>query len=180
LTFGVIGFGFMIFAALLGARKRVPDVADWAGGRRGCAGTCGSIAELAHDFVSRRISFWRDADAGADVAADHYGGERIVWRGAAALRAAGDGPRIVKLETIYDEIGNVRKAAAGRGGSRRKKTILWDRWGSANRRRKEAQRAGGLQRGADNGDKQRRRGKSAAETVGAERRGVRAFAKIFI
>jgi hypothetical protein len=30
LTFGVIGFGFMIFAALLGARKRVPT---WRIGR---------------------------------------------------------------------------------------------------------------------------------------------------
>src|SRR5260370_11064964 len=30
LTFGVIGFGFMIFAALLGARKRVPT---WRVGR---------------------------------------------------------------------------------------------------------------------------------------------------
>ena len=41
LAFGIIGFAFMIFAALLGARKRVRR-GESAAHRPGCAAICGS------------------------------------------------------------------------------------------------------------------------------------------
>lgn len=108
LTFGVIGYGFMIFAALLGARKRVPT---WRVGRaqawmRGhlWLGLLSLPAILFHGGF-------------------HFGGTLtrvLMWLliitvvsgivGAALQHYV---PRVmttdVKLETIYDEIGNVRK-----------------------------------------------------------------------
>ena len=66
------------------------------------------IAELAGYFISRRISFWRHADERADVVADYYVVSGLF--GAALQHYL---PRVmttdVKLETIYDEIENVRK-----------------------------------------------------------------------
>ena len=108
LTFGAMGFGFMIFAALLGARKRVPV---WRIGRaqawmRGhlWLGLLSLPAILFHGGF-------------------HFGGTLtsvLMWLliitvvsgvfGAALQHYV---PRVmttdVKLETIYDEIGNVRK-----------------------------------------------------------------------
>ena len=108
LTFGVIGFAFMVFAALLGARKRVPT---WRIGRaqawmRGhlWLGLLSLPAILFHGGF-------------------HFGGTLtsvLMWLliitvvsgllGAALQHYV---PRVmttdVKLETIYDEIGNVRK-----------------------------------------------------------------------
>jgi hypothetical protein len=107
LTFGVIGFGFMIFAALLGARKRVPT---WRIGRaqgwmRG---------HLWLGFLSLPMILFHGGF--------HFGGTLtsvLMWLliitvvsgvfGAALQHYV---PRVmtsdVKLETIYDEIGNVR------------------------------------------------------------------------
>lgn len=108
LTFGVIGFGFMIFAALLGARKRVPT---WRLGRaqawmRGhlWLGLLSLPAILFHGGF-------------------HFGGTLtsvLMWLLIITVVSGVFGtalqhyvPRVmttdVKLETIYDEIGNVRK-----------------------------------------------------------------------
>src|SRR5208337_2856352 len=65
--------------------------------------------ESADDSVPRRISFWRDADAGLDVAHDYCGRQRRLRSGVAKLRAAGDDQRC-SARNDYDEIGNVRKA----------------------------------------------------------------------
>ena len=48
------------------------------------------IARTAIDFVSWRVSFWRDADANSDVVADHYRGERRLWRAAATFHSQKD------------------------------------------------------------------------------------------
>ena len=108
LTFGVIGFGFMIFAALLGARKRVPT---WRLGRaqgwmRG---------HLWLGLLSLPVILFHGGF--------HFGGALtsvLMWLltitvvsgvfGAALQHFV---PRVmttdVKLETIYDEIGNVQR-----------------------------------------------------------------------
>ena len=61
LTFGIVGYAMMLFAGLLGARKRVPT---WRSDARktGCAATLAGIAEPAADFVSWRIRFSRTVD----------------------------------------------------------------------------------------------------------------------
>src|ERR1700732_4904195 len=108
LVFGIVGFGFMIFAALLGARKRVPT---WRIGRaqawmRGhlWLGLLRLPVILFHGGVHFGATFTR----------------LLMWLliitvvigifGAALQHFV---PRVmttdVKLETIYDEIGNVRK-----------------------------------------------------------------------
>jgi hypothetical protein len=108
LTFGVIGFGFMIFAALLGARKRVPTwrigpAQAWMRGHLW-------LGLLSLPMVLFHGGF-------------HFGGTLtsvLMWLliitvvsgvfGAALQHYV---PRVmtedVKLETIYDEIGNVWK-----------------------------------------------------------------------
>ena len=50
-------------------------------------------AELAHDFVSRRLPFWRNANARLDVADDYCGGQRSLRRGAAELCPPDDDSR---------------------------------------------------------------------------------------
>jgi hypothetical protein len=108
LTFGVIGFGFMIFAALLGARKRVPT---WRIGRaQGWMRGHLWLGLLSLPMILFHAGF-------------HFGGTLtrvLMWLliitvvsgvfGAALQHYV---PRVmttdVKLETIYDEIGNVRK-----------------------------------------------------------------------
>src|SRR5262249_39966646 len=75
------------------------------------------IAEFARHSVSRRISFWRDADERVDVAALHYRGERTVWRGIAAFCPAGDDER----RKTRNDLRRNRKcagAAARRNGTR--------------------------------------------------------------
>src|SRR5882757_5792760 len=111
LTFGLIGFAFMIFAALLGARKRVPT---WRVGRAQ-AWMRGHLwlGFLALPMISFHGGF-------------HFGGTLtrvLMWLliitvasgvyGAALQhyiprKMTADAP----LETIYDEIGNVRRLLA--------------------------------------------------------------------
>jgi hypothetical protein len=108
LTFGVIGFAFMIFAALLGARKRVPT---WRIGRA----QAWMRGHLWLGLLSLPVIFFHGGF--------HFGGTLtsvLMWLliitvvsgllGAALQHYV---PRVmttdVKLETIYDEIGNVRK-----------------------------------------------------------------------
>ena len=108
LTFGVVGFGFMIFAALLGARKRVPV---WRVGRA----QAWMRGHLWLGFLSLPVILFHGGF--------HFGGALtsvLMWLliitvvsglfGAALQHYV---PRVmtadVKLETIYDEIGNVRK-----------------------------------------------------------------------
>ena len=108
LTFGVIGFGFMIFAALLGARKRVPT---WRIGRA----QAWMRGHLWLGLLSLPVILFHGGF--------HFGGTLtsvLMWLliitvvsgvfGAALQHYV---PQVmttdVKLETIYDEIGNVRK-----------------------------------------------------------------------
>jgi hypothetical protein len=108
LTFGVIGFGFMIFAALLGARKRVPT---WRIGRA----QAWMRGHLWLGLLSLPVILFHGGF--------HFGGTLtrvLMWLliitvvsgvfGAALQHYV---PRVmttdVKLETIYDEIGNVQK-----------------------------------------------------------------------
>ena len=107
LTFGVVGFGFMIFAALLGARKRVPV---WRIGRA----QAWMRGHLWLGLLSLPLILFHGEF--------HFGGTLtrvLMWLliitvvsgvfGAALQHYI---PRVmttdVKLETIYDEIGNVR------------------------------------------------------------------------
>jgi hypothetical protein len=108
LIFGVIGFGFMVFAALLGARKRVPT---WRMGRA----QAWMRGHLWLGLLSLPMILFHGGF--------HFGGtltSALMWLliitvasglvGAALQHYV---PRVmtadVKLETIYDEIGNVRK-----------------------------------------------------------------------
>ncbi|MGC1482516.1 MAG: hypothetical protein WA789_01875 [Candidatus Acidiferrum sp.] len=108
LTFGVIGFGFMVFAALLGARKRVPV---WRIGRA----QAWMRGHLWLGLLSLPVILFHGGF--------HFGGTLtsvLMWLlmitvvsglfGAALQHYV---PRLmaadVKLETIYDEIGNVRR-----------------------------------------------------------------------
>jgi hypothetical protein len=108
LAFGVTGFGFMIFAALLGARKRVPT---WRIGRA----QAWMRGHLWLGLLSLPVILFHGGF--------HFGGTLtrvLMWllmiTVASGVLGAGLQhyvPRVmttdVKLETIYDEIGNVRK-----------------------------------------------------------------------
>jgi hypothetical protein len=107
LTFGVIGFAFMVFAALLGARKRVPT---WRIGRA----QAWMRGHLWLGLLSLPVILFHGGF--------HFGGTLtsvLVWLLIATVVSGLFGavlqhyvPRVmtsdVKLETIYDEIGNVR------------------------------------------------------------------------
>jgi hypothetical protein len=108
LVFGVIGFAFMIFAALLGARKRVPV---WRIGRAQAwmrahlwLGLLSLPMILFHGGFRfggtlTRVLMWlliSTVVSGVFGAALQHYIPRVMTRD-------------VKLETIYDEIGNVRK-----------------------------------------------------------------------
>jgi hypothetical protein len=107
LIFGVIGFGFMIFAALLGARKRVPT---WRIGRA----QAWMRGHLWLGFLALPILLFHGGF--------HFGGTLtrvLMWLLIITVFSGVFGavlqhyvPRImtsdVPLETIYDEIGNVR------------------------------------------------------------------------
>lgn len=109
LTFGIVGFVFMIFAALLGARKRVPT---WRLGRT----QAWMRGHLWLGLLSLPLILFHGGF--------HCGGTLtrvltwllIITVGSGLLGAALQNyvPRMmtadVPLETIYDEIGNVRKA----------------------------------------------------------------------
>jgi hypothetical protein len=108
LVFGVMGFGFMIFAALLGARKRVPT---WRVGRA----QAWMRGHLWLGFLALPLLFFHGGF--------HFGGTLtrvLMWLLIVTVLSGVFGaalqhyvPRVmttdVKLETIYDEIGNVRK-----------------------------------------------------------------------
>ena len=108
LMFGVIGFGFMIFAALLGARKRVPT---WRLGRA----QAWMRGHLWLGLLSLPVILFHGGF--------HFGGTLtsvLMWLLILTVVSGVFGavlqhylPRVmttdVKLETIYDEIENVRK-----------------------------------------------------------------------
>jgi hypothetical protein len=107
LLFGIVGFGFMIFAALLGARKRVPT---WRLGRA----KAWMRGHLWLGLLSLPIILFHGGF--------HFGGALtrvLMWLLIATVASGVYGallqnylPRAmttdVPLETIYDEIGNVR------------------------------------------------------------------------
>ncbi len=141
LAFGVIGFGFMIFATLLGARKRVPT---WRLGRA----QAWMRGHLWLGLLSLPVILFHGGF--------HFGGmltSVLMWLlivtvvsgvfGAALQHYV---PRLmtadVKLETIYDEIGNVRKllrAEADRGVE-----AICGPLGLGKSAKEEVQRAGGF------------------------------------
>ena len=108
LTFGVFGFGFMIFAALLGARRRVPT---WRIGRA----QAWMRGHLWLGLLSLPVILFHGGF--------HFGGTLtsvLMWLLITTVLSGVFGaalqhyvPRVmtedVKLETIYDEIGNVWK-----------------------------------------------------------------------
>jgi len=141
LLFGVVGFGFMIFAALLGARKRVPT---WRLGRAQ-AWMRGHLwlGLLALPMILFHGGF-------------HFGGTLtrvLMWLliitvasgifGAALQHYV---PRVmtsdVPLETIYDEIGHVRSLL--REEADRAVEAVCGNLGLAHSSREETQRAGGF------------------------------------
>lgn len=107
LTFGIIGFGFMIFAALLGARKRVPT---WRVGRA----QAWMRGHLWLGFLALPMILFHGGF--------HFGGtltRLLMWLLIITVLSGVFGavlqhyiPRVmtsdVPLETIYDEIGRVR------------------------------------------------------------------------
>jgi hypothetical protein len=141
LAFGVIGFAFMIFAALLGARKRVPT---WRIGRaqRWMRG------HLWLGLLSLPIILFHGGF--------HFGGTLtsvLMWlliitvlSGLLGATLQHYVPRVmtddVKLETIYDEIGNVRKLL--REEADREVEALCGPLGIGRSTKEEVQRAGGF------------------------------------
>jgi hypothetical protein len=109
LVFGISGFSFMIFAALLGARKRVPT---WRVGRA----QAWMRGHLWLGLLSLPLIFFHGGF--------HFGGALtsvVMWLAIIVVASGVYGavlqnyvPRVmthdVPLETIYDEIGNVRRA----------------------------------------------------------------------
>jgi hypothetical protein len=141
LTFGVIGFAFMIFAALLGARKRVPT---WRIGRA----QAWMRGHLWLGVLSLPVILFHGGF--------HFGGTLtsvLMWLliitvvsgliGAALQHYV---PRVmtddVKLETIYDEIGNVQKLL--REEADREVEALCGPLGIGRSTKEEVQRAGGF------------------------------------
>ena len=140
LTFGILGFAFMIFAALLGARKRVPT---WRLGRA----QAWMRGHLWLGFLSLPLILFHGGF--------HFGGTLtrvLMWLliitvasglfGAALQNYV---PRImtadVPLETIYDEIGNVRSVLSAEAG-RAVESICGDM--GFRKPDSEGQRAGGF------------------------------------
>jgi hypothetical protein len=141
LTFGAIGFAFMIFAALLGARKRVPT---WRLGRA----QAWMRGHLWLGLLSLPMILFHGGF--------HFGGTLtsvLMWLliitvvsgliGAALQHYV---PRVmtddVKLETIYDEIGNVQKLL--REEADREVETLCGPLGIGRATKEEVQRAGGF------------------------------------
>jgi hypothetical protein len=141
LTFGVIGFGFMVFAALFGARKRMPT---WRIGRA----QAWMRGHLWLGLLSLPVILFHGGF--------HFGGALtsvLMWLliitvlsglfGAALQHYL---PRVmtadVKLETIYDEIGNVRELL--REEADRGVESLCGPIGVGQSLKEEAQRAGGF------------------------------------
>src|SRR5579863_3743910 len=109
LLFGIVGFAFMIFAALLGARKRVPT---WRLGRA----QAWMRGHLWVGLLSLPMILFHGGF--------HFGGTLtsiLMWLTIITVASGVYGAALqnfvpsvmtedVPLETIYDEIGNVRKA----------------------------------------------------------------------
>jgi hypothetical protein len=141
LTFGVIGFGFMIFAALLGARKRVPV---WRVGRA----QAWMRGHLWLGLLTLPVILFHGGF--------HFGGALtrvLMWMLMITVLSGVFGaglqhyvPRVmttdVKLETIYDEIGNVRKLL--REEADRGVEAVCGPLGFGKSAKEEAQRAGGF------------------------------------
>jgi len=141
LTFGVIGFGFMIFAALLGARKRVPT---WRIGRA----QAWMRGHLWLGLLSLPMILFHGGF--------HFGGTLtrvLMWLLIITVVSGVFGaglqhyvPRVmttdVKLETIYDEIGNVRKLL--REEADRGVELICGPLGIGKSANEEVQRAGGF------------------------------------
>jgi hypothetical protein len=141
LMFGGIGFSFMIFAALLGARKRVPT---WRIGRA----QAWMRGHLWLGLLSLPVILFHGGF--------HFGGTLtsvLMWLliitvvsgvfGAALQHYV---PRVmtsdVKLETIYDEIGNVQKLL--REEADRSVEAICGPLGLAKSEKEDGQRAGGF------------------------------------
>src|SRR5579863_7109539 len=106
----------------VGGAQTGTDVADWPRESVDARTSLAGIAFAAADFISWGISFWRRADGGADVAADCYGGQRSLWRGAAELDSQeNDGGTSAgnNLRRDWTRAG----IAGGRGGSQRGGTV---------------------------------------------------------
>ncbi len=141
LAFGIIGFGFMIFAALLGARKRVPT---WRVGRA----QAWMRGHLWLGFLALPMIFFHGGF--------HFGGTLtrvLMWLLIITVFSGVFGavlqhyiPRVmtsdVPLETIYDEIGNVRSLL--REEADRAYESLCGSLGLSNSSNREVQRAGGF------------------------------------
>jgi hypothetical protein len=141
LMFGVIGFGFMIFAALLGARKRVPT---WRIGRA----QAWMRGHLWLGFLALPMILFHGGF--------HFGGTLtrvLMWLLIVTVFSGVFGaalqhyiPQVmtsdVPLETIYDEIGRVR--ALLREEADRSIELLCGSLGLAKYSSEESQRAGGF------------------------------------
>ncbi len=141
LTFGVIGFGFMLFAALLGARKRVPT---WRIGRA----QAWMRGHLWLGLLSLPVILFHGGF--------HFGGTLtrvLMWLLIVTVVSGVVGavlqhyvPRVmttdVKLETIYDEIGNVQKLL--REEADRGVEAICGPLGVGRSAKEEVQRAGGF------------------------------------
>ncbi|HWZ26758.1 MAG TPA: hypothetical protein VN037_15885 [Verrucomicrobiae bacterium] len=141
LTFGALGFAFMLFAALLGARKRVPV---WRLGRA----QAWMRGHLWLGALSLPIILFHGGF--------HFGGTLtrvLMWLLIFTVFSGLFGavlqhyiPRVmtadVPLETIYDEIGNVRNLLLEEAD--RAMEALCGAIGSSNTLREEIQRAGGF------------------------------------
>jgi hypothetical protein len=141
LTFGIVGFAFMIFVALLGARKRVPT---WRLGRA----KAWMRGHLWLGLLSLPLILFHGGF--------HFGGTLtrvlmwllIITVGSGLFGAALQHyvPRMmtsdVSLETIYDEIGNVRKALRDEADVAME--TLCGAMGLREKNEEESQRAGGF------------------------------------
>lgn len=141
LMFGFVGFGFMIFAALLGARKRVPT---WRVGRA----QAWMRGHLWLGFLALPMILFHGGF--------HFGGTLthvLMWLLMATVFSGVFGaalqhyiPRVmtsdVPLETIYDEISRVRSLL--REEADRSIEFLCGNLGLTNRADEEGQRAGGF------------------------------------
>jgi len=141
LSFGVIGFGFMIFAALLGARKRIPT---WRIGRA----QAWMRGHLWLGFLALPMIFFHGGF--------HFGGTLtrvLMWLMMITVFSGVFGATLqhyippamtsdVPLETIYDEIGRVR--ALLREEADRAMESLCGNLGLTKHSNEEGQRAGGF------------------------------------
>jgi hypothetical protein len=141
LVFGAIGFGFMIFAALLGARKRVPV---WRIGRA----QAWMRGHLWFGLLSLPLILFHGGF--------HFGGtltSLLMWLLIITVVSGVFGavlqhyvPRVmttdVKLETIYDEIGSVQRSL--REEADRGVEALCGSLGFGKSTKAEVQRAGGF------------------------------------